>query len=387
MNSFIHLIKELLGISPPFDTTGLAEIEGRETSTPPRQLTLDRASNWDDFIGNTEAVERLKIELAAIKTIGKRCDNILFYGNAGTGKTTLAKIIASKLDAKLWELTGSSIKNQQDLVKFCFRLGCYSMAGYKSVVFVDEIHGIIRGKGLSEDIWLPLLEENILVHGCFGLRWEEIYDIPVPKMGGGWLSAGTNVRQTVLSNRCDVGDVTWIGATTNPGELNEAMRRRFPITISLQPYTIDDIKQIILKYAEKTGTLIEAEAVDILAERARGNPAFAVHHNLRQVLTCVQSRGNISALITKQDAEIACKLIGLGRNGLTPNDIRVLRALETVYPKGMGLKNLAATANIEPTTVESIILPFLQQCGWTKTTHNRQLTEKGKIFLSGIDKA
>jgi len=315
---------------------------------------------------------------------GETLPNILLFGNAGCGKTTLAKIVANQVDAVLLEITGSSISSQLDLVKLMNTVANeHAHTGKQVIVFIDEVHGIIRGKGLNEDIWLPLLEENTLHHSCAGVSWTEPAKYPTAcGETGEIIMPGETITWTQNNSTVKYEGVTWIGATTDPGMLNDAMRRRFPISVALEPYTSANITKIVQSYIDREQINIEPEAVEILADRARGVPALAIHHNLRQAVTCavVRAKGTEEMKITKEDAIKACDVIGVGPQGVMNNDIRVLEVLSK-NPEGMGIKNLAATANLNVTLVDNMIMPFLQQKEWVKTTHKRFITEEGIRFL------
>jgi len=335
------------------------EEEQEEYATIPR-THKDRAIDWDEFVGNEDIVERLRMEVEAHRITGEPLPNILLYGNPGMGKTTLAKIVASKVNAKLVEITGSSINSQLDLVRMMCQINEEIIDyGTYHIVFIDEIHGITKGRGLSEDIWLPLLEDGYLYHSCNGK------ELP-----------GTT--KEVCLDYVPVCGTTFIGATTDPGMLTEAMRRRFQITAVLKPYTLDNIKQIISVYAQKQGYEITDEAVNILADRSRGSPAMAIHHLLRQAIRCeiVKNEGLVLT-IGEESAKMACRMAGIREGGVMDDDITIMKVLASVYPKGMGIKTIAGTANLSKSTVEEIALPFLQHRGWVVTTHKRFLTEEG----------
>jgi len=339
------------------NTFDSSEIDNTDTT---EYQKYDRAIDWDEFVGNEDIVERLRMEVEAHRITGEPLPNILLYGNPGMGKTTLAKIVASKVNAKLVEITGSSINSQLDLVRMMCQINADAIDyGIYHIVFIDEIHGITKGRGLSEDIWLPLLEDKKLYHSCMGK-----------------ILPGTT--KEVCMDFVDVFDTTFIGATTDAGMLTDAMRRRFQVTAVLKPYTHEHIKQIISVYAQKQGYEITDEAVNILADRSRGSPAMAIHHLLRQAIRCeIVKNGGSVLTISEESVKLACRMAGIREEGIMDDDITVMKVLASVYPDGMGIKAIAGTANLSKSTVEEIVLPFLQHRGWVVTTHKRFLTEGG----------
>lgn len=340
--------------------------------------TPDRAIDWDEFKGNISAVERLKLEVENANISGNKFPNTLFYGNAGCGKTTLARIVANATGAKIYEMTGSSISTPMDLFKFFYDVYCkYILDEMPVIVFIDEIHGIIKGK-LNDDIWLPILEEGKFYHGLHGKEYTHIAKYPVLDASGSWIEPGQQINTTITSNVQTFEYITFIGATTDPGLLSDALRRRFPLTISLRPYSKDDIQNIIAEYVDKNNVNADQESIEIMANRSRMTPAFAIHHILRQAISCSRVRENKPyPTIIKDDVLKACSLIGVGEEGVTQDDVTVLKALKSVHPKGLGIKNLASTANMSINLVENMVLPFLQHKGWVVTTHRRFITEDG----------
>lgn len=331
-----------------------------------KDYNTNRPATWDEFVGNKQAVDRLRKVIKYSKMNDEMPKNILFYGNAGCGKTSLAKIVANDIDATMFEITGSSLRNQIDLVKFILRVKEVTDVGDRAVIFIDEIHGIVEGAGLSEDVWLPILESGVLHHSCGGKCYrkdgltEEIDDGPIY-----------------------IDNVTWIGATTDPGMLHEAIRRRFPVSISMSRYTALDIFDIIRKFCNKHGLTSDPEAMMFLAERSRNRPAIATDHLMSTAMIEAGVMG--STHITIDLARRAVESAGIGEFGLKDEDLRVLRSLYSVYPKGLGAQSLAGMAALSPSIINSMVLPYLMELEWVITTHRRFLTEKGKKMIEKLN--
>jgi len=342
--------------------------ETKKTSLP-KTTNFTRACNWDEFKGNITVVERLQKTIIASQIQGTALPNILFYGPAGCGKTTLAKIVANVWQANLFEITGSSLRTQLDLVKLVSKIGYLNKKGQKAIVFVDEVHGIVKGRGLGEDIWLPLLEQGVLHHSCVGKTWKE----------------GKNTYE-VISSPTTLSAATWIGATTDPGLLNSAIRRRFPVTIALEEYSIQDIEDIVQMYCTREGISIDKDALHLIASRSRYRPAIAIDHLLRQARdeAIIDSGTIANTHIQLSHVLEASRLAGISESGIKDEDLRVLGTLYGTYPEGKGLKNLADSTDLSLNIVQNMVLPFLQIEGWVKTTHKRFLTEKGKTFYEQL---
>ncbi len=157
--------------------------------------------------------------------------SMLFWGPPGTGKTTLARLIASYSGAEFITMSAvlSGVKDIREAVKLAKQN--YELDGRRTVLFVDEVH---RFNKSQQDAFLPHIED---------------------------------------------GTISFIGATTeNPSfELNNALLSRVR-TYVLKSLTVDEIKQILkAAISDKQrgiGELqlgVDEEALDYLAKAADGD--------------------------------------------------------------------------------------------------------------------
>ena len=156
--------------------------------------------------------------------------SLIFYGASGTGKTTLAKIIANttasdfvKVNAALsgiGDLRGI-VKEAEDRRKFYRK---------QTILFIDEIHRFNKGQ---QDFLLPYVED---------------------------------------------GRITLIGATTeNPFfEVNAALLSRVKI-VRLEKLSTDDIKKILIRAVDKEKFIVEERALEIIADFADGDARMALN--------------------------------------------------------------------------------------------------------------
>lgn len=117
-----------------------------------------RPQTLDALVGQTHLVGKGKILTELLKSDG-RLPSLIFWGPPGTGKTTLARIIANHVKAVFMEFSAVSsgiadvkrvISGAQDRQK---------LYGQKTILFVDEIH---RFNKLQQDAFLPSVERGVI---------------------------------------------------------------------------------------------------------------------------------------------------------------------------------------------------------------------------------
>src|SRR5438067_9993549 len=217
-------------------TSGVADpVEAAE------EVTL-RPSRLDDFIGQAELCERLSILLEAARRRGQAADHLLFAGPPGTGKTTLAAIVAAELGVGLRVTSGPALVRAGDVPAILTDL----QEG--DVLFIDEIHRLGRA---VEEILYPAMEDFQL-------------DIVIGK--------GPAAR----SIRLDLPPFTLVGATTRTGLITGPLRDRFGFTARHDHYPVEDLEEIIRRAARILNVVIAADAAREVARRSRGTPRIAI---------------------------------------------------------------------------------------------------------------
>ena len=325
----------------PILSTAIQPEDSGEGSLRPRTLS--------EYIGQKKAKENLSVFIKAAKMRGEPLDHVLLHGPPGLGKTTLASIIANEMGVNMRITSGPTIEKAGDLAALLTNLQ------ENDILFVDEIHRLNRS---VEEILYPAMEDYAI-------------DIIIGK------------GPSANSIRLDLPKFTLIGATTRSGQLTAPLRDRFGVSLRLELYSPEELRQIVVRSAGILGVSIEPEGADEIARRSRGTPRIA-----NRMLRRVRDFAQVSAdgIITREVADLALTRLEVDKLGLDALDRRMLRSIIEFYNGGpVGLETLAATINEEAVTLEDVYEPYLLQQGFlTRTPRGRCVTRKAYEHL-GIE--
>ena len=303
----------------------------------------------DEYIGQKDVKENIKIFIEAAKIRKEPLDHVLLYGPPGLGKTTLAYIIANEMGTNIKTASGPSIEKAGDLAAVLSTLE----AG--DVLFIDEIHRIPK---FIEEILYPAMEDFTL-------------DIIIGGEGSS------------KSIKIDLPPFTLVGATTRAGDLTSPLRDRFGIISKLQFYTDDEFKKIVKRTARVLNTSIEDDAAMELAKRSRGTPRIA-NRLLKRVRDFALVTGD--GTITKEITNHALERLKVDKFGLDDVDRQLLLTIIEKFNGGpVGVEAISSSIGEEVATIEDVYEPYLLQRGLLKRTNRgRVVTEYGYKIL-GID--
>lgn len=299
-----------------------------------------RPQTLDQYIGQAKAKENLKIYIEAAKGRGESLDHVLFFGPPGLGKTTLAGIIANEMGTHMKVTSGPAIAKPGEMAAILSNL----QEG--DILFVDEIHRLNRQ---VEEVLYPAMEDYAI-------------DIMIGK--------GSSAR----SIRLDLPKFTLVGATTRAGLLSAPLRDRFGVIHHLEFYTVDELKTIIMKSAQKLDVEIDEAGAFELARRSRGTPRLA-NRLLKRVRDFAEVK--YDGKISKEVAAFALDLLEVDKLGLDQNDRNILMTMIEKFQGGpVGLDTLAAAIGEDAGTIEDVYEPYLVKNGFIiRTPKGRMVTD------------
>lgn len=306
-----------------------------------------RPSKIDEFIGQKDIIDSLKLYIEAAKNRNEALDHVLFFGPPGLGKTTLSNIIAKELGVNVKQTSGPVLDKAGDLA------GILTSLKNKDVFFVDEIH---RLNSVVEEYLYSAMED---------------YKIEI------MIDKGPSARSVQLN----IDPFTLVGATTRLGNLTSPLRDRFGVILRLEYYDPEDLYQIVTRSAEILEVKIDKDGAKEIASRSRGTPRIA-NRILRRTRDYAEVKGD--GKIDKKAAKASLLSLGIDNYGLDDMDRIILSTLIDKFNGGpVGVNSLSVAVSEDAATIEDVYEPYLIKQGFLQRTNRGRIAQERAYNLLG----
>lgn len=309
-------------------------------------LSITRPKSFEDYFGQTQIVNELKVYIYSAKKQKTCLDHILLIGPSGMGKTSLAYVLSTEMNTKIRVINAPMIATIQDLVEILA-----SIKG-NEIFFIDEIHRLDKK---LEEILYSVMDDYIINLTYKSEEKTKVISIKLPKF-------------------------TLIGATTLEGYLSVPLRDRFAIKFHFEPYNENDLKHILLCNALKFNVNFEDEEAPLFfVKRVKNNPRIL--NNLLKRLS------DYCLYLDKKSANLNLlkdffSFIKIDEYGLTIFDQKIIKTLYEVFQsEPVSLESLASVLNENVINLKENYEPYLVTIGLVaRTRRGRMLTKKGQEF-------
>ena len=308
-------------------------------------MNILRPKKFDDILGQASVLNALQISVDSAKKRNTCLGHMLFYGPAGTGKTTLANAISNEMGCSLQTANGANLRSIKPIVAYLMQIK------KDSILFIDEIHRMTQ---VVEELLYPVMEDFKI-------------DMAVSE------------KKTISVS---VPSFTLIGATTQIGLLAKPFIDRFKNKHTLKLYSDKDLRAIAEANVDKLEISLSDDAMNLVAKISKGTPRIV--NSTLEWLRDYKVAKNLSQL-SVEDVETAMKIREVDTDGLTDVDRQYLRVLSN-SDIPLGVSTISATTGIDKTTIEDVIEPWLLRNDMIQKTPRGRILNRKKVGVIEGDK-
>jgi Holliday junction DNA helicase RuvB len=310
--------------------------------------------DFNGFYGQQNAVKRIKNLCIGCKALAKPLPHMLFRGASGIGKSEFARATAKEMGFTVHPLYCTPSTTTGKLVEML--------------------------KGLNEGDLFFLDESHNLSKDCQELLYPVIDSLTLPNTKG----AGDEGTEPVT-----IKPFTLVLASDQLGNMLNALQRRIAVNITLEEYTLDEMRAITSSYASNSGLDLSPQAITRIAEAARGIPRkikFLIEE--MRIHLGAENAGKSEMVstdreLTKPEIERILKVIGIDEDNLCEIDRRYLRFL-VLKSKPISLQNLSVILELDKGSIQRDIEGYLIKLNLIEINCGRILTEAGRKLILKI---
>jgi Holliday junction DNA helicase RuvB len=211
-------------------------VRQRETGEQPASEGVLEPRTLEDFLGQEKVKDKVSIAIAAAKARGEALGHMLFQGPEGSGKRTLAMVIANEMGSSITTTSGRALARPGDLA------ACVTNLGPGDILFIDEVHRLSRP---SEERLYRAMADCALDIVIGKGPTEKAIHLPLPQF-------------TVLC------------ATDQTDRVSHHLREVFEHVYNFEPYEVRSLSALVRRRAELLGVRIDAEGALQIARAAGG---------------------------------------------------------------------------------------------------------------------
>lgn len=317
-----------------------------------------RPTKLAEFNGQERICKNLQIAIVSAQRQGKPLGHMLFTGDAGLGKTTLASsVIPAEMGGDVKSVNCAAVSKPQELT------GVITLLKEGDFLFLDELHAL---PNQLRELLLTYMEDSKLSVTFESNGEQKVIEVELPK-------------------------ATVLGATTRLGSLDGPLRSRFNQIHRLEAYTDAELFEIGRWHFQHKQVGIQASALRKLASSARGTARTLVNLIESTIDTYVASDEQQDRPISTDHVDQTLERLGylvrqVGENTyhFSPMEWEYLMCFSGQASQTFGLKTLSALLSESPQTIEEVYEPALLRDGLiARTAGGRVLLEKGQQIIGG----